>query len=190
MVTDSYLPPQSEAELTRFLGCTIEQWILLDENIVTSASLLLHEPYLGRPSVKDRIISYVYSPAGFIILHFLNQGWLFQISQLLLQTFLIKPRLKTNYKNFEKVPHQRWQVFIRFLYPGQNGIWEFNFKQFSLSSILQTQNYCHADRSSGEGWVFNFNFTPQRGIIREAGFISRKYSDNQLWSTLVNVSHV
>lgn len=64
MVTDSYLPPQSEAELTRFLGCTIEQWILLDENIVTSASLLLHEPYLGRPSVKDRIISYVYSPAG------------------------------------------------------------------------------------------------------------------------------
>ena len=47
------LPPINEPGLDPFIGCTIEQWILWDENIVISASWLLHKPGLKRPSAEN-----------------------------------------------------------------------------------------------------------------------------------------
>ena len=47
------LPPTNEPGRDPFIGCTIEQWILWDENIVISASWLLHKPGLERPSAEN-----------------------------------------------------------------------------------------------------------------------------------------
>lgn len=47
------LPPINEPGLDPFIGCTIEQWILWDENIVISASWLLHKTGLERPSAEN-----------------------------------------------------------------------------------------------------------------------------------------